>query len=216
MKNTHVVGILATIILLTLAGAGWADAPPSASAATSPATQAKGAGSHGRLPRNVTIYATRDIGGGQQCLVGESDKEGMNEKPVVYLASAEGGFAWHAQIRILKGAYQGRVTHCVASATSLYVLVQIDTDSSQNLNRTLLQVVELNRKSGAVVASKYIDVANVSADHTSWVDEDGTNFQLKGNRLVIRGLSELTSERDYPTGKAPTAFTVEVPVRSRP
>ncbi len=216
MKNINAAWLIAIVASLTLAGSGRAQARPPASAVAVAPPHAKGTDDRAKLPRDVTIYAATDIGGGQRCLVGESDKEGMNEKPVVYLASARGGFAWHVQLHILKGAYQGRVTHCVASANEVYVLLQIDTDSLQSANRTLLQVAALRRKTGAVAASKFIDVPNVSADYTSWVDMGADNFKLERSRLVIKGQFDLMSERDDPSGRGPTPFAVEVPASLRP
>jgi len=169
-----------------------------------------------KLPANIDIYATADIGGGKQCLVGaKSDADGLNERPMVYLVGSGGKFAWHVQLPILKGSYQGRATHCVVSTDALYVLLQIDTYPQQNLNQGVLQVVALNKKTGAVIASKYIDVPNVSADYTSWVEQGGDNFKLERAKLVIKGLYELMSERDHPSEKPPIPFTVEISTNLR-
>lgn len=217
MKNIRFTCLLTLVLLLPAVSTGCADAEPWAGSSSSVPAQPKAAQGHAKLPGNVDIYATTDMGNGQQCLVGtKSDKDGLNERPVVYLAKSEGIFAWHVQLPILEGSYQGRVTHCVDAANDLYVLVQIDTYSQQNLNQGLLQVVELNKKSGTVRVSKYIDVPNVSVDYTSWVELGDNNFKLEGSKLVIRGLYELMSEKDHPTGKGPTPFTVEVPASLRP
>lgn len=215
MKNTHVFWLFIVAAFLALAGTHCIEARASASAVTPSPTRPTGTDTDAKVPRGVTVYATADIGRGQRCLAGESDKEGMNEKPVVYLAERNRRFAWRAQLHILKGAYQGRATHCAALTDALYVLVQIDTSSLQNANQTLLQVVELSRQTGGVVASRYVDVPNVSADYTSWVDVGAANFALKGEKLVIKGFYDAMSERDLPTGKEPTPFVVEVPVSLR-
>lgn len=216
MKNIRFTCLMTLVFLLPAASAGCTDTQPGTGASASVSAQARTTRGHAKLPANVDIYATTDVGDGQQCLVGtKSDKDGLNERPVVYLAKPGDIFAWHVQLPILEGSYQGRATHCAASADDLYVLVQIDTYSQKNLNQGLLQVVKLN-KNGTVRVSKYIDVPNVSVDYTSWVELGDNNFKLEGSKLVIRGLYELMSERDHPTGKGPTPFTVEIPASLRP
>jgi hypothetical protein len=217
MNSIRFTCLLTLVFLLPAASAGCADTRPGTSASASVPEPTRTTQGHAKLPANVDIYATTVIGDGQQCLVGaKSDKDGLNERPVVYLSKPVGVFAWHVQLPILEGSYQGRATHCVESDNDLYVLVQIDTYSQKSLNQGLLQVVELNKKNGIVRVSKYIDVPNVSVDYTSWVELGDNNFKLEGSKLVIRGLYELMSERDHPTGKGPTPFTVEVPASLRP
>jgi hypothetical protein len=170
-----------------------------------------------KLPAHVRAYATTDIGHGQQCVAGiRADEDGLNQKPVVYLTKPGGGFAWHVQLPIPKDLYQGRATHCVASAHALYVLVQIDTYSQQSLNQTLLKVVQLNPQNGAVVAAKNVDVPNASDTYTAWVGKGDEHFRLADDKLVITGRFDLMADRDNPTGKGPSDFTAEIPVPLHP
>ncbi|WP_329740492.1 hypothetical protein [Dyella sp. A6] len=165
-----------------------------------------------KLPADVDIYARARLGDGEWCLVGaKSDRDGMDERPVVYLIGAGSRLVWHRQLPIPKDYYQGRATHCVASRRMLYVLVQMDTDSEQSTSQTVLRAVQLRRKCGATVASKDLDVPGVAAAYTAWVDEGGGNFALAGGKLVVKGQYDLMSERDHPTGKAPTPFRIELP-----
>lgn len=195
------------LVLLLSAGCACGANAQTAPSASLPAQKSFRA----KLPANVDIYATTDIGDGQQCLVGtQSDEDGLNERPVVYLSRASGGLAWHVQLPILKDAYQGRATHCLALANALYVLVQIDTNSAQSLNQTLLQIVELSNKTGVVMKSKYIDVPNVSAAYTEWVEEGDGQFKFEGSKLMIKGNYQLMSDRDDSSGKDPSVFTLEL------
>lgn len=218
MKNPRTVFLIAVLSLLSMGGASCSGTTPAWDASSPSRVQEnKDAGKSAKLPTGVDIYATTDAGHGQLCKAGaKSDQDGMNERPVVYLSKATGGFAWHVQLRIPKDMYQGRATHCVASGNQLYVLIQIDTQSQQTSSQTLLQVVELNRATGAVMAMRDIQVPGVSAAYSAWVDEGGDRFKLDENKLVIKGSYELLSDRDNSPGKEPTSFTVEVPENLHP
>jgi hypothetical protein len=205
MKNIPFASVLMLLSLFYVASM-------SSSAAASPTTSATATRKQSvALPANVDIYATISTSDGQECRVGaRADEDGLAERPVVYLVKPDGGFAWHVQLHIPKDAYQGRATHCVASANAIYVLVQIDTDSQQSSNQTLLQAVELDRKSGAVIASKDVDLPNISAAYTSWVEEGNEHFMWDGSKLVIKGKYQLMSDRDDPSGKDPFDFTLKL------
>lgn len=210
MKSFRFLCVLAFTTLLPVATAYGADAQPVAAASAQKATTAK-------PPAGVDVYSSTAIGNGQTCQAGaKSDEDGMNERPVVYLAKAGGGYAWHAQLRIPKDMYQGRATHCVAAADALYVLVQIDTQSEQSTSQTLLQVVELNRKNGAVMAFKTIEVPGATGAYSAWVDDGSEHFALDGAKLVLKGSYQRLADRDDPAGKAPTDFTVAIPASLRP
>ncbi|MFC3650432.1 hypothetical protein ACFONN_02675 [Dyella humi] len=175
-----------------------------------PATE-KGAAISSQVPPEVEIYATKEAGAGQKCMVGaETDEDGMNEKPVVYLSDVKAGFVWHVSLSIPADTYQGRATHCVASTNALFVLVQSDTQPQQSLSQTLLQVVKLDRKSGAVLSSRGIEVPNIFAAHTSWVEKGDGNFVLDGNSLIVMGRYELLSDRDNSSKKDASHFSVNI------
>lgn len=170
-----------------------------------------------KLPANVDVYASVKLGGGWRCEVGaEQVGDLLREVPVVYLGKPGHGFAWHARLRIPEHFYQGRATHCVASGGRVYVLVQLDTDSRRSMNETVLRVAALNEKTGARITSRSVEIPEVSSSfYTSWVKEGRDHFRLKGNRLVISGEYELMSDRNSGSGKAPTAFVVELPTPLR-
>lgn len=210
MKNPRFLCLLAAIALLPMTGARCADMRP-AQAATAAAAQHKDAAPSAKPPAGVDIYANTVVGAGQTCEVGaKSDQDGLNERPVVYLAKAAGGYAWHVQLHIPKDMYQGRATHCTASADALYVLVQIDTQSEQSTSQTVLQVVQLNTKTGAVMALRPIEVPGAGGAYSAWVDDGADHFKFEGGKLVIKGSYELLSERDNPSGKEPPGFTVAI------
>ena len=177
----------------------------------SPSALEKQTAAQVKLPADVDIYASVAVGQNETCLVGaRTDANGMHERPVVYLMTSGHVFAWHAMLPMSADYYQARVTHCVASGRVLYVLEQLDTDSAQSTSQTLLKLVVLERKSGAVVASRSLDVPGVSAAYTAWVDKGDEHFRLAGDHLVITGQYELMSERDDPTSKKATGFVMNV------
>lgn len=198
-------------LVLVLAFA--ASVPMFGCASPAPASgRAAAAAQRVKLPANVDVYATSSLGDAQTCVVGATiDAGGMNERPVVYLLG-EHRIAWHLRLAIPKDVYQGRATHCTASPATVYVLVQVDTDSEQSTSQTLLRVVAIDRARGIVQATRSAEVPGVSAAYTAWVGEGGGNFRLQGDTLVIKGQYDLMSDRDSQTGKAPTPFTLAMPV----
>ena len=210
-------GCLATALSLVLLAAATPGRAAAGTASAPAAAPTRAPAATARPPANVDVYATTDIGGGQQCLAGAAaDRDGMHERPVVYLARAGGGFLWHTQLPIPPDYYQGRATHCAVRHDAVYVLVQMDTDSQQSTSQTLLRVVELDRRRGTLLASRDLAVPGVSSAYSAWVDEDGGHFGFAGGKLVISGTYELMSERDNPSGGAPTSFTVALAADLRP
>ena len=151
------------------------------------------------LPSNVDLYATSSIGDGQQCLVGaQTDDDGTNEMPVTYLEKAPNTIIWHASLPLPPDTYQARATHCTGAPTMLYVLVQGDTQFEQSLSQTLLEIIALNRATGAVAAIKPIDIPNINEAHTTWVEDGSSHFLAQGNDLIVAGKYDLLSNRGNP------------------
>lgn len=151
------------------------------------------------VPSDVSFYAKRMIGSTQQCMVGaRTDNDGMNEKPIVYVDEHARGILWHITLPLPANTFQARATHCVGTPSTLYVLVQGDTQPELALSQTMLEVVALKRTTGSVVASKAIDVPNVSSAHTTWVEEGKMHFLAEGGRLILAGKYALLSDRDHP------------------
>ncbi|WP_404612584.1 hypothetical protein [Rhodanobacter hydrolyticus] len=170
------------------------------------------AGTNVALPANVSLYAKPSIGAGQNCLAGaQTDDDGMNEKPVVYLENSSGTATWHVTLPLPTHTYQARATHCVGTPSTLYVLVQGDTQPEQTMSQTLLEIVALNRSTGAVVTSIPIDAPNVSAAHTTWVDGGDQHFVLQDNRLIVTGKYALLSDRD-----SSVDFSLKAPMNLHP
>jgi len=164
------------------------------------------------LPSNVILYATPGIGDGQQCLVGAwTDDDGMNEKPVAYLEKSSNIVIWHASLPLPPHTYQARATHCIGTPTTLYVLLQGDTQSEQSLSQTLLEVVALDRATGAVTATKAIEPPNISDAHTAWVETGDGHFSAQGKDLIVTGRFAPLSNRDNPQ-----EFSLKVPQNLHP
>lgn len=161
------------------------------------------------------MYAALGVGDAQTCVVGAAtDADGMHERPVAYLFAGR-RVAWHRRLAIPADDYQGRATHCTASLATVYVLVQVDTDAAQSTSQTLLRVVAIDRRSGAVRIVRSAEVPGVAAAYTAWVNERAGNFRLGQGGLVITGQYDLMSDRAGPTGKAPTPFMLTLPVHPR-
>lgn len=176
------------------------------------ATSVWGQSSNASLPSNISLYAKPGIGEGQQCLVGvQTDDDGMNEKPVIYLQKSSTTVIWHASLPLPPHTYQARATHCVGTPTTLYVLVQGDTQPEQSLSQTLLEVVALNRATGTVTASKAIEPPNVTGAHTAWIEPGDENFSAQGKDLIVTGKYALLSDRDNPQD-----FSLKVPQNLHP
>lgn len=160
------------------------------------------------LPANVTLYAKPGIGDGQHCLVGaQTDDDGMNEKPVIYFEKSPDTVIWHASLPLPPLTYQARATHCVGTSTTLYVLVQGDTQPEQSLSQTLLEVVALNPATGAITATKTIGIPNVDGAHTTWVEDGDEHFLAQSKNLIVTGKYALLSNRDKPAD-----FSLKVPM----
>lgn len=193
-------------LLLVWLSAGNASTPLDSSAADSSSQAVASQTNASKLPEDVSAYASLPIANGQICVAGvKTDDDGMNQKPVVYLAQPHGGFAWNVSLPLPTNTYQARATHCIAAQQVLLVLVQGDTQSEQSLSQTLLQVVELDRRTGKLIATKGVSVPNVTSAYTEWVEKDADNFSLASKKLVIKGQYALLSNRDQPS-----AFTVQM------
>lgn len=161
------------------------------------ATNTWGQSSSASLPSNVSLYAKPGIGDGQQCRVGaRTDDDGMNEKPVAYLEKSSNIVIWHASLPLPPHTYQARATHCIGTPTTLYVLVQGDTQPEQSLSQTLLEVVALNRATGAVIATKAVEPPNISDAQTTWVEAGDGHFSAQGKDLIVTGKFAPLSNRD--------------------
>jgi hypothetical protein len=148
-----------------------------------------------KLPGHFTPYASAPIGNHRLCVVGTiTDDDGMNQKPMVYLAEAAGNrVLWMTPLDLPADMYQSRATHCAIHGNALFVLLQSDTQSEQALSQTLLRVVRLDAVSGAVQIQKDVDVP---AAYSAWVDEGSDHFQWNGDHLVLTGNDRAESNHD--------------------
>jgi hypothetical protein len=176
------------------------------------ATNTWGQGFNTSLPSSISLYAEPGIGDGQHCLVGvQTDDDGMNERPVAYLEKSSAAVMWHASLPLPPHTYQARATHCVGTPTTLYVLVQGDTQPEQSLSQTLLEIVALNRATGTVTATKAIEPPNISDAHTAWVEAGEEHFSAQGKDLIVTGKFAPLSNRGNPQD-----FSLKVPQNLRP
>lgn len=138
------------------------------------------------IPKNFSEYASERLGNGTQCVVGATtDTDGMNQKPVVYIANATGKhLVWVAELTLPPDTYQSRATHCTSSGGVLFVLQQSDTQSEQTLSQTLLHVAKMDMATGSVQIQRDIQIPGA---FSAWVAEGPSHFQWSGNSLVVSG-----------------------------
>lgn len=202
--------ILATLLALALAGCGQqqASAPasplahadgaagsdsaasarpapgaPAASSAPQPATPMST-----QIPQGFSSYASESIGDNRRCVAGAAtDEDGMNQRPVVYLAQASGKPIWVHALALPADTYQSRATHCLRQGDALYVLLQSDTQPAQTLSQTLLRVVKLDLADGAMQAGGDVAVAGAQGAYSAQVDEGADRLRWENGGVVVSG-----------------------------
>lgn len=154
---------------------------------------------------NFVSYSALPIGPDQQCVVGaQVDEDGMNQRPVVRLTK-DGRDVWVARPRLPPLSFQGRATHCQVSESTVFVLVQSDTQPEASLSQTFVEMVALDRGSGTVLQVHSIEPPEVQGAYTAWVEQGGGNFRLAGGRVLIAGEYALLTSRETQVN-----FTVEI------
>jgi len=175
-----------------------AQSPDAAAVRTRPAPAAVApTAAPAEIPAGFSSYASESIGGNRQCVVGAAtDEDGMNHKPVVYLAETSGRPVWVRSLDLPADAHQGRATHCLGEGGALYLLLQSDTQSQQSLSQTLLHAVKLDAGSGATVARAELRVPGASGAMSAWVGEDPAGFAWRDGGLEVNGQYARSGERD--------------------
>jgi len=202
MTRAHCLGIFALCLLSTACSASGSGAS-SPEIAAEPLTSATSITSSSnsmkatpqKLPANFTSYASESIGKNILCHVGAvTGDDGMNQKPIAYAENVQSKqVLWVAKLNLPPDSFQSRATHCTSSGDSTFVLLQSDTQSEQTLSQTLLRVVKLETKTGALQAQRNVDVPKA---YSAWVDEGASHFQWQGNALVVSGNYRLSSDND--------------------
>ena len=111
------------------------------SAATAPSAMHKHPDENRRstpleLPDHFMPYASESIGDGKLCIVGAAtDEDGMDQKPVAYMAGSQIKQAiWIAPLDLPPNTFQSRATHCNRHGEALFVLLQSDTQPERALS----------------------------------------------------------------------------------
>lgn len=124
-------------------------------------------------------YTSTALADGRRCNVENlADEDGMQQRPAVEIFDRNGAMLWHGAIALPVDTYQARATHCLASGSDLFVLVQADTQSVQSLSQTVLEVVRLNSVSGKIVSIQSVAVPDVQDAYSAWVEKGAFNFAL--------------------------------------
>ncbi|MGH8082811.1 MAG: hypothetical protein ACREP7_19695 [Lysobacter sp.] len=164
-----------------------ANTAPAAPAANTPAPTDTAPMST-EIPQGFSSYASESIGDGKQCVAGATrDEDGMNQRPVAYVAQTAGKPLWTKSLELPSDTYQSRATHCVREGDAVYVLLQSDTQPEQTLSQTLLKVVKLNLADGAVQASGEVPVAGASGAYSAFVEEGAQHLRWSDGALQVSG-----------------------------
>jgi len=203
--HRNALPILAAALASALAACGPqpASAPssPVARAETAPAERAAGSDPSApsstpaqaapmtvEIPQGFSSYASESIGDNKQCVVGAAtDEDGMNQRPVAYLAQASGKPIWVRALDLPSDTYQSRATHCLRQGDALYVLLQSDTQPEQSLSQTLLRMVKLGIADGAVQAGGDVAVPGAKGAYSAWVEEGAGHLRWDNGGVVVAG-----------------------------
>ncbi|WP_363797285.1 hypothetical protein ABU614_18955 [Lysobacter firmicutimachus] len=174
-----------------------AQSPDAAAARTEPAVAMPATAAE--IPAGFSSYASESIGGNRQCVVGAAtDEDGMNPRPVVYLAETSGRPVWVRSLDLPADMHQSRATHCVGEGGALYVLLQSDTQAPQSLSQTVLHALKLDARSGATLAQAPLSVPGASGAVSAWVGEDPAGFAWRDAGLTVSGQYAHGEDRDRP------------------
>ncbi|WP_168356369.1 hypothetical protein [Lysobacter enzymogenes] len=172
---------------------GTADSEPAAPAAPAPpaptaTAPASTAPMSTEIPQGFSSYASESIGDNKQCVAGTAtDEDGMNQRPVAYLAQASGKPIWTRVLDLPSDTYQSRATHCLRQGDALYVLLQSDTQAEQSLSQTLLRVVKLNLADGAVQAAGDVVVPGAKGAYSALAEEGAKHLRWDNGNVVVSG-----------------------------
>ncbi len=132
-------------------------------------------------------YASVQLGAGTECIVGaSSDEDGLNQRPRVRLSRGNAEL-WSRYIDIPSEYYAGRATHCLQRGGSVYVLVQIDTQSQSSLSQTLLRIVRMKHADGAIEGWADLEVPGTTGAYSAWVTGGIGNFRSMGDSIALTG-----------------------------
>lgn len=155
-----------------------------------------------RIPKDFHRRASTPVGEGRHCVVGHvQDEDWTYSHPYVFLTDTSGRAAqWVKKLKIPEDFFGGRVTHCLRSGDSLYVLLQLDTYASASLNQGIVHVVKLGLENGSVLAETPISIPEAAHNYSAWVwGEDG--FRQEGDKIRVVGMYRylhLYEENDHP------------------
>lgn len=147
------------------------------------------------VPGGFSKYAAGPSGAQEQCVAGAIvDADGLNQKPVVFMAGKTSvDVRWSTILPLPPHAFQARATHCLGTGDAVYVLVQADTQPEQTFSQTLLRAVKVAPGSGEVIAEAEVQPSGVDGAYSAWVEAGGKNFRMQNGKVLISGKYYLLS-----------------------
>lgn len=139
--------------------------------------------------------------GDRVCVVGVlRDEDGLYQSPYAYVSGASGGVVvWMRRLPYPGEFYQGRATHCLAHGDYLYVLLQVDTDSHQATNQTVVSVVKLDAASGRIVGNSEVRPEGVDRAASEWLSRREDVFRVEGDAIRVSGRYRLMDSDEIET-----------------
>ncbi|SEW06405.1 hypothetical protein [Luteibacter sp. 329MFSha] len=146
--------------------------------------------------------------GDRRCTVGAStDEDGLNQKPYVFVSDiASRKVVWGRYIPFAREFYEGRATHCLAHDGHLYVLLQVDTDSHQATNQTIVSVVKMRESDGEVIRIVENRLHGVTGAVTEWVSHREGAFRVENDHILVAGSYRKLDSEDIKTFSTVVGF----------
>ncbi|MDD5406856.1 MAG: hypothetical protein PHE73_07980 [Sulfurovaceae bacterium] len=123
--------------------------------------------------------------GSLNCIVGKKIlDDGISERAFIKVVDKSIAIKnWNKELDLPESYFfQNRATHCAFFDDNIYVLEQVDTQSSQSLSQTLLYVCKFN-KNGENKMCKIVE----NNFYTSWVELEKKNFNVSNDSIEIHG-----------------------------
>ncbi|SEP09125.1 hypothetical protein SAMN02800692_3595 [Luteibacter sp. UNC138MFCol5.1] len=146
--------------------------------------------------------------GDRRCTVGAStDEDGLNQRPYVFVSDvASRKIVWGRYIPFAREFYEGRATHCLAHDGHLYVLLQVDTDSHQATNQTIVSVVKMRESDGEVIRIVENRLHGVTGAVTEWVSHREGTFRVENDHILVAGSYRKLDSEDIKTFSTVVGF----------
>lgn len=147
-------------------------------------------------PADFALYGQSSIDANANCVVGADQAlgDGVLHAAVYRVDPATGMIAWNRTLQVPGDQKGSRATHCFVSEDSLYVVIQRDLLSQNELPQTFLSIARLDAENGQLLASGHlnppIEELNVAEARFSASINQGPG-QIRIENGVVKILAEV-------------------------